>query len=382
MRARLQPLLGDASGALADLGVLLPLAAALVQVNGFDAATVLVGVGGLYVASGLYFGTPFPVQPIKAASAIAIARSLSPATLAAAGVLLGAILVVLGATRSADRIARLFSRPIVRGLQFGVGLILLTAAYDLAAGAGGWATYAVAGFVAVVLVAASLRWERFPAALLAVVAGVAYSVVSSAGFPRVEPTLWSPEVAEVFVPDRLWTALVLLVIPQIPLTFGNAVVAVTDLQRLYFGDAARKATPAAVSVSSGVGNMAIGTLGGMPLCHGSSGLTAHYRAGARTFRMNLVIGGVLLLLGLFFGPTAFDLLAFIPAAVLVGLLAFTGLVHAALIRDLAGRDLAVALGMGALGAVTGNLAIALVVGLLVHRPARTRAATPAGRGEK
>jgi SulP family sulfate permease len=60
---------GDASGAVADLGLLIPIAAALIVENGLDAGTVLVGAGALYVAAGTYFKVPVPVQPIKAAAA-------------------------------------------------------------------------------------------------------------------------------------------------------------------------------------------------------------------------------------------------------------------------------------------------------------------------
>src|SRR5688572_23521690 len=88
----------DASGAVADLGVLAPLATALVINNGFDPATVLVGVGALYLFAGSYFKVPVPVQPIKAAAAITIARDLPPEHLATAGIILGVVLVILGAT--------------------------------------------------------------------------------------------------------------------------------------------------------------------------------------------------------------------------------------------------------------------------------------------
>ena len=46
--------------------------------------------------------------------------------------------------------------------------------------------------------------------------------------------------------------------------------------------------------------VAVGLLGGMPMCHGSGGLTAHYRAGARSWRMGLWIGLPLLAGGLAF----------------------------------------------------------------------------------
>jgi len=98
------------------------------------------------------------------------------------------------------------------------------------------------------------------------------------------------------------TPFVLLVIPQLPLTFGNAVVAVNELEHEYFGPAARRVSPSAVCLSAGLGNTVSALFGGMPMCHGAGGLTAHARLGARTAGMNLVLGAAFLALGLFFAP--------------------------------------------------------------------------------
>lgn len=356
---------GDASGAVADLGLLIPIAAALIVENGLDAGTVLVGAGALYVGAGMYFKVPVPVQPIKAAAAIAIARDLPPATIGAAGLLLGFILVTLSATGAARFLVRVFTRPIVRGLQLGVGLLLLESALRLPRPPVGPATWTAVALTVLLLVMAA-RNRRWPLALGIVAGGVLWSVLSGPYAVSLEPELWRPTfLTEVFHPAVLLSALTLLVIPQIPLTFGNAVVALTDLEHRYFGDQARRVSPTSVSLSCGLANVVVGSLGGMPLCHGSGGLTAHYRSGARTYRMNLLIGLPLLVLGLGFGATAFSALGLIPVVVLAGLLAFTGVMHSLLVADLRGYDLAVALGMGAVGLWTSNLAVSLGLGLML-----------------
>ncbi len=365
--------LGDASGAVADLGVLVPIATALILKNGLDAGTVLVGVGFLYVASGLYFRVPVPVQPIKAAAAIAIARDLSPATISAAGVVLGLSLVVLSATGAARWLSRVFTTPIVRGLQLGVGLLLVASALRLPERPVPASTWGVAAACAALLVIATRR-RNWPLALILVAGGIAWSLVTGAHEIALRPDAWQPGIRrDVFSASVMWSAFTVLVIPQIPLTFGNAVIAVIDLERRYFGARARRVTPVGVGLSCGLANVVAGGLGGMPMCHGSGGLTAHYRAGARSYRMNLLIGVPLLILGLGFGATAFSVLALIPVAVLVGLLAFTGVMHALLILDLRGIELGVAAAMGVIGLWTSNLAIALAVGLaLVWLPAFLR----------
>ena len=65
-------------------------------------------------------------------------------------------------------------------------------------------------------------------------------------------------------------------------------------------------------MSAGIGNVASALLGGMPMCHGAGGLTAHVRLGARTAGMNLLLGGALLAAGLFFAPQVPVLLGLLP----------------------------------------------------------------------
>lgn len=356
---------GDASGAVADLGLLIPIAAALIVENGLDAGTVLVGTGTLYVATGIYFKVPVPVQPIKAAAAIAIARDLPPATIGAAGFLLGLILVTMSATGAARFVVRIFTKPIVRGLQLGVGLLLLQSALRLLEPRIGPWTWTAAALAALLLLMAAGN-RRWPLALGIVAGGVLWSLLTGPHAVSLRAELWQPTfLTEVFHPAVLLSALTLLVIPQIPLTFGNAVVALMDLEHRYFGDQARRVSPTSVSLSCGLANVVVGSLGGMPVCHGSGGLTAHYRSGARSYRMNLLIGVPLLILGLGFGATAFSALELIPVAVLAGLLAFTGVMHSLLVADLHGYELAVAIGMGAVGLWTSNLAVSLGLGLVL-----------------
>lgn len=358
--------LQDISASVADLGVMIPIAAALVVGNGLDAGTVLVGAGAFYLVAGVYFRVPIPVQPIKAAAAIAIARDLPAETIGAAGVILGAIVLLLGVTGASGVIARAFATPLVRGLQLGVGLILMRAAFEMVASSASDVVLTLA--IAIALIWGARRATTLPLALSFCIAGIVVSVAGGIAFPHLGIDLWQPATDVTAAPSVWLSALVLLVIPQIPLTLGNAVVAVVDLEHRYFPVEARKVTPERVSISCGVANIITGGLGGMPMCHGSGGLTAHHRAGARSFRMNLFIGGILLVLGLLFGSSALGLLLLIPGAVLAGLLSFTGFFHAGLVGSERGFDLLVALVVGLLGAITANLAIGLAAGAVLYWP--------------
>lgn len=361
----------EAAASVADLGTLLPITAALVLVNGVEAGAALTFAGLLFVVAGLVYRVPTPVQPIKAAAAIAIATQAPPAVIAAAGVGLGAILVLLAATRLIHLAARLFPKPVIRGNQLGVGLLLIWAAYRMTGDHP--RALLVATLVAAIAVAAG--GARGPVAVALVGGGVAWSLWqggsamlgAAPALPGFDPPSWA----------TLTTAMTLLVIPQLPLTLGNAIVGTADLQRDYYGARASRVTPPRLALTSGLANLGLGLFGGMPLCHGSSGATAYHQFGARTGGVNLVLGGALLAAGLLGAPAALSLFALIPAPVLAGLLAYTGAQHALLVADQRGTMLAVALGMGIVGGTTQNLAIGMAVGVpfyaLVASARRARA---------
>jgi hypothetical protein len=76
-----------------------------------------------------------PVQPFKAVAAIALALHLAPSSIASAGLLMGLLLALIGITNLVTPLARLFTLPIVRGIQFGLGLVLLREGLRLVFGA-------------------------------------------------------------------------------------------------------------------------------------------------------------------------------------------------------------------------------------------------------
>ena len=109
-------------------------------------------------------------------------------------------------------------------------------------------------------------------------------------------------------------------------------------------------------------------MGGMPVCHGAGGLTAHYRFGARTGGAPIYLGILLILLGLLFGQSAVNLLALVPLSILGVLLITVGIEHAMLISDLAREkgEVFITLLIGALSIVTGNIFYAFVVGMVIN----------------
>lgn len=114
----------DVAGAFGDVGVLFPIAIALISLNHLNPTAVFLAAGLAYILSGAYFQVPVPVQPLKAVAAIALALHLLPSTIASAGLLMGVLLTLIGITNLAPLLARLFTLPNIRGIQLGLGLLL------------------------------------------------------------------------------------------------------------------------------------------------------------------------------------------------------------------------------------------------------------------
>jgi SulP family sulfate permease len=157
-------------------------------------------------------------------------------------------------------------------------------------------------------------------------------------------------------------ALLVLVLPQIPMTLGNAVIANADLSREYFGEDSKRVTYRTLCISQALANLLSFIVGGMPLCHGAGGLAAQYRFGARTAGANIMIGSIFLFLALFLGKHSLALIYLLPLSVLGVLLIFAGAQLALTIIDLRDKkDFFIVLVMLGMTLVT-NLAVGFIVG--------------------
>ncbi len=356
----------ELAGAVADVGVLVPIAVALIVGNGLSPTAVLLPAGLLYLANAWIYRLPLPSQPLKAFGAIAIAEGLGTDEIAAGALLIGALFLVAGRLGLVDRLARAFPRALVRGVQLAVGLLFLQIAWGLAADPpAAFSEHALPPVWAVALAlaaaTAALAFRRSGAALLLVGGGAVVMVAAEGGSASLGPSALAFPSLDLGV---LATAFVVLVVPQAPLSFANSCLATADAARVYFGEErARRVRPGSLASTYGVANLFAGSIGGMPVCHGAGGLTAHYSFGARTAAAPLVMGGVLVALALLAGSGLATLLVAFPLPILAALLAVAGLLHIGLLRDLEGAPAwAAALVVGALGATVG-LAIGLAVGL-------------------
>ena len=369
----------ELSGAFGDSGVLFPLAASLIAINGLNPTVVFAGAGLFYVAAALYFRLPMPVQPLKAFSAIAIAFALTPSVIAAGALILGAAFLVLGATGLIRVVGRVVPIGVVKGIQLALGIALLRSAWDLSQRSQGLAAVpaAVGAFgvsipvgvplaiLGVALALVLLRWRVAPASVVVLAAGASIGAIAGSDIGTLELGPIAPALVVPSLGDW-WLALTLLAIPQLPLSIGNAMLSTHDVARTYFGRGADRVTLTSLATSMGIANVAAGLFAGMPMCHGAGGLTAHHRFGARTATATLTIGVACLVLGLVFGRSALEVIARgVPPAILGSLLAYVGWEHIQLARALRGGPAwATCLAVALLATVTANLAVGAVAGLV------------------
>jgi hypothetical protein len=367
---RARSYLVEIGGGLGDTGLFIPIAVAMVALNGLNATAVFVVTGLVYAGTALYFRVPVPVQPLKAFAAAAIALHLSAETLAAGALLMSAAMAALAAWNLADWLAARFPVVLVRGIQASVALLLAKAAVSLAE-EGNWPglppispEVGVAMAVAACVLLFLCRRASLPGSLIVLALGAAVGLAVG-GVPELHS---GPQPLTFSVPDAgaFGVALGSLVIAQLPLTFGNAVVATADAERSYFGVRAERVRPARLAASIGFANLLAGLTAALPLCHGAGGATAHYKLGARTAFATLSAGALFVALGLGLGSSLPALLQVLAPGALAGMLAFVAIQHGMLAGQLErADDRLIAAGVGVTTLLSGNLAVGFGLGVAV-----------------
>jgi MFS superfamily sulfate permease-like transporter len=303
-RHRIASLLREANGALGDIGTLLPYAIGAVAGGVLLPGPVFAGFAAGYLMVALVYGLPVAVQPMKALGASVLTGALATAEIAWAGAMLGGVLLAIAASPAFGRLLRAVPQTIVVGLQCGLGLALGLVAFRMIAG--DW----IVGLGAAAMLALSLVVPRVPWLLLVV--GIAFLTGSAAPGPEIPPPAGSTD---------LLRAIGLGVVPQLPLTLLNAVVVTAAVARSLYGPRAARISERRLAITTGALNLALAPLGALPMCHGSAGVAAHHRFGARTAAAPLLMAALCAAAALA-GPVAIDLVARIPVPVLGALLLY------------------------------------------------------------
>ena len=360
------------AGAFGDLGTLIPFVAAYVSILKMDANGLLVAFGIALIAAGSIYRTPFPVQPMKAIGAAAVSQTMLAAGLSAA-VVVGATLstgllwLVLALTGMGRRIARWVPRPALLGVVMGLGFSFMLEGIRMMS-ASPW----IAGLL-LALTLLLLGRPRVPAMLVLLGIGVALALVEQPGLVRdlgaLKPQFRLPALAwpSLSLSD-LWTGFVLLALPQLPLTFGNAFIAITEENNRLFPD--RPVNERSVAFSTGLMNLGSSLIGGIPMCHGAGGMAGHVQFGARTGGSSIILGSILLGAGLFLSSSIGTVFSMFPQSVLGVILFLAGLQLALGSRDSGAKkaDRFVVLATAAFA--IWNVAAAVLFGILAHQAAQ------------
>ena len=349
--------LRELAGSMGDFGTLLPLAIGYITVCGMDPAGLLVMMGLANVATGLIYRLPMPIEPMKVLAVMAIAGAWSPDKVYAAGIAMGAVWLLMGATGAMTHVARWTPKTVVRGIQISLGVLLAVKGLGMMSG---WWLLGTAS-VAIVLL---LRKNRYaPAALVLVGLGVVVMAVrgelASLGAPSLTlpPLIW-PDIA------LLWPAFRDGGLAQIPLTATNAVIATAALITQYWPD--RRVTERQLSFNMGVMNLVVPFFGGMPMCHGAGGLAGQYYFGARTGGANIIEGTIEIALGLLLGGSIAALFAAFPVAIVGAMMLMVGVELFKFARELTFDRSLVPAAATVVGSVAVNMAVGFALGAATH----------------
>ncbi|MCB0403922.1 MAG: putative sulfate/molybdate transporter [Bdellovibrionales bacterium] len=339
-------------GAFADGAILFPILAALSMSTDLGPARLLVSTGVAYLAAALVFRIPMPIQPLKSVAIAAIALGASGTEVRVAGALVGLVCIAL-LLANPNEMAGKIPISLIHGVQMALGFLLVLKGMSfLGRSLPPVTNIAVLVLIAGILIGAEMSW--FP--LLGVM-GLSGMVLGLMGGSEVVP-----EVAH--SPHFRWEVLAALVLPQLVLTLSNSVVATHEVAKRYYGKRAERATPYNLLASIGAGNVISAAIGGLPFCHGSGGLTAHYRAGSTHWISNVVIGLTILALAWGYG-NAFQLV--FPVPLLAALLVSVGIFHARLAAPswAERHSRLVVVTMGLTAVLTQNMLWVMIAGVAV-----------------
>ena len=339
----------EITGSVGDLVTTLPLIVALGALTDISLPHVLLVFGVFQIIWGIVYGIPLSVEPMKALSALAIAGSLSYSELAIAGVILGIVLIALGASGVLAAIERWIGRPVVRGVQLTVALLLFNTGVSLALDG---PLLAGVGIVITVCLVGLGYYKTSAMAVFAVGGVIAASTVGlpTISVPGVPPL---PPFRTGFTPNMFDG-----VVAQLAVTLGNAAIATSLLITDLFN---QDVSADRLTRNMGLMNLVAIPLGGIPMCHGCDGVTAAHTFGARTGGANIVQGFGFIIVSLFASST---FLTAFPLPILGILLGVVALELSRTTHESSSPWLTV--GVGIIGA-TVNVALGLIVGALVYQ---------------
>jgi len=320
----------ELSGAFGDIGTDLPLIIGMLLASDFEITNVLIMFGLMQIFTGLIYGIPMAVQPLKAVAMIVITQKISGDIVMMGGLLIGIIMFILSITNLLGAIEKILPKTIIRGIQMGLGIQLALIALKDYIPSEQYTGYILAG-ISFIISLILLGNKKYPPAIFIILFGVLYTVLFrfdiltfKVGLPNfVIPTLKF---------EHIWTAFFLLTLPQIPLSLGNSIYATKQIVNDFYPE--KHLTVKKIGITYAIMNLSSSIFGGLPVCHGSGGLAGHHTFGGRTGGSVVIYGFLYLILGLVFSANFIETIQFFPKPILGTILLIEGMSLIILVKDI------------------------------------------------
>jgi predicted benzoate:H+ symporter BenE len=323
--------LRELAGGLGDLGTFIPFTIGYIVFSGFDATGIMVGFGVTHILLALVYRLPLPLQPMKVIGSLALAEGWEMSRVLGAGFSMGIITTAISSFDNVNRAIQKIPDNVVKGIILSLGLKLMLRSVNLVSD-----NLLLTGL----LVSASiilLSVEFVPSSIFLVLFGFTYAVymgdldISLLGFELTLPKFQVLILNDIVV-GFLSTGLV-----QTVLTITNAVLATTVLIRDLYPNKPN-VTPKKLFINMGAINLVSPFIGGIPMCHGAGGLSAHYLFGAKTGGAILMLGVIELFMGLFLSQSLLSIFSSFPVFVVGVMLLLTSFELMKGVWDVKGMD--------------------------------------------
>ena len=353
--------LREFAGSMGDFGTLFPLAIGYIVVNGLNPAGFLVMMGLANIVTGIVYGLPMPIEPMKVLAVMAIAQGWSPSMIYASGFSMGVIWLFLAATNLIGWMSKITPKSVVWGIQITLGILLATQAIEMLS------TWWILGIISIVVVLVFRQNRYAPAAIMLILLGVGISLFNGT-FQQISlPILTLPPLTK-FTLKEVWQTLLLGGFAQIPLTVTNATIATAALIKTYWPD--KPVSERKLSLNQGLMNLILPFFGGMPMCHGAGGLAGQYYYGARTGGTNIIEGVIEVTLGLFFASSVAGLFTVFPTAIIGAMMFLVGVELTKFVKNIRPSKDLLPMGITVIVALLSNMAFGFIAGLAVYHLTR------------
>ncbi|KAG8370924.1 hypothetical protein BUALT_Bualt13G0033900 [Buddleja alternifolia] len=312
----------ELNGAMGDLGTYIPIVLALTLSENLDLGTTLILTGVYNFATGLIYGVPMPVQPMKSIAAVAISNpSFGIHEVMAAGICTGAILFVLGVTGLMHLVYKLIPISVVRGIQLAQGLSFAMTAVKYIRNVQNFSKSKPVGdqrpwlgldglllalicACFIIIVSGSGEQDEnndddmpheeterrtrvsrlmgkiiasLPSAFIIFLLGLLLAIIRGPN-KAVKGFKFGPSSIEVIkISKHSWKeGFIKGTIPQLPLSILNSVIAVCKLSNDLFPEK-KDVSATSVSITVGLMNLVGCWFGAMPCFHGAGGLAGQYK---------------------------------------------------------------------------------------------------------